>query len=132
DALRLEHVGEAADLRVQLAVGDAPDIARLALENDRGFVAAFGEVNVEAVVRRVQSPVGEPAIVGRLAVIEGLRERGVPGELPRGQLRPEADVIGARVLAQPLDVCGLDARTRSERRRRGKSALLEENRFDVL
>ena len=41
DAVRLQHVGEAADLRVQLAIGDARVLGRVvALPDDRDLVAA--------------------------------------------------------------------------------------------
>ena len=56
DAMRLQHVGEAADLGVQLAVGDrAVDcVGVVALPDDRGLVAALGEVAVEAIERDVE------------------------------------------------------------------------------
>ncbi len=49
DAQLLEAVGEPANLRVQLPVGQAAHVARLALGNDGGLVAARLEVHVQAV-----------------------------------------------------------------------------------
>ena len=43
DAERAQRIGEAADFRVQLAIAQAPRVARLALEDDRGLVAALLE-----------------------------------------------------------------------------------------
>ncbi len=40
DAVRLEHVGEPADLRVQLGVGERAPVAGFAFPDDGGFVAA--------------------------------------------------------------------------------------------
>ena len=78
DAEALEHVGEAADLAVQLLVGEHARVARLALADDRGLVAAASlEVAVEAVVREVEAPADEPLGERRLPV-EHLRPRRRP------------------------------------------------------
>ncbi len=53
NALGLQRVREAADLLMQLGVGQLARIARLAFEDDRGFIAALGEMHVEAVMRDV-------------------------------------------------------------------------------
>ena len=61
DAARLQHVGEAADLLVQFAIGDLARFRRIvALPDDRDLVAARGEVPVDAVHRDVGGAVLEP------------------------------------------------------------------------
>src|SRR6202034_1633682 len=132
DALGLERIGKLAYLGVQLAVGEAPHIPRLPLEDDRGLVAALLEVHVEAVPRGIQLAVAEPAVVGSLAAVELYGERLVPEELPGSEVRPESDVILARALAQGIEVRGLDNRPRGEAGRRWEATLLLERRLDVL
>ena len=71
DAEAAQHVGEAVDLVVQLAVADHALVARLADPDVGGLVAAAGrEVAVEAVDRRVQLAVGEPLEERRVGVVE--------------------------------------------------------------
>ena len=131
-ALRLQRIGEAAHFRVQLAIADAPHIAGLALEDDRGLVGARCQMHVEAVVGDIQPAVAEPAIVRCLAVIQPHGERLVPGELLRCQLAPEADVILARPSVQLLKIRRLDARARGERGGRSKGTLFDERGSYVL
>ena len=53
DAARLQDVGEAADLGVQLLVGELLVVLRIvAFPEDGGLVAAFGQMAVDAVVGR--------------------------------------------------------------------------------
>ena len=132
DALRLERVGEAAHFGVQLPVAQAPRVTRLALEDDRGLVAALGQVYVQAVHRGIQPPVGEPAVVGCVAVIQSVRKGHLPLELPCGKPRPEADVIRAGLRVQLGKIVGLDAGPRREGGWRGERALLQQDRLDVL
>ena len=133
-ALRAQRVGEAAHFGVQLAVAQAARVARLALEDDGGLVAALGQVHIQAVVRDVQPAVGEPAVVGRLGVIEAHREGLVPDELAARQVRPETDVDPAAArCAHVLQVVRLDARAaRGELRSGRERALLQQSRHDVL
>ena len=61
DALPLQHVGEAAHLGVQLAIGDEAGILRVvAFPDDGDLVALVGEVAVDAVHRRIGGAVAEP------------------------------------------------------------------------
>ena len=57
DAARLEHIGEAADLVVQLAIGDlAVVLGIVAFPDDRDLVAALREMAVDAVMGDVGQP----------------------------------------------------------------------------
>ena len=47
--LRLQGVGEPADLAVQLAVGKSAGVARLAFKDDRCLLAALLEMHIETV-----------------------------------------------------------------------------------
>ena len=61
DAARFQHIGELADFRVQLPVGDIPVVLRVvALPDDRRLLAALGEMPVDAIVGNVQNAVLEP------------------------------------------------------------------------
>ncbi len=54
DALRLQHIGEAADMIVQFAIGDMERLVRIvAFPDDRRLVAAGFEMTVEAVHRDI-------------------------------------------------------------------------------
>ncbi len=67
DAQAQKHVGELADLAVQVPIGQDALIARLAFEDDRGFVAARAvQVPVQAVGGDVELPAEEPLGVGRV------------------------------------------------------------------
>ena len=111
DAEGLEAVGEAGDLAVQLAVGVAADVARLAFPDDGRLVAARGEMAVETVVRRVEAPADEPLRVRRVPV-EDLRPFRLPVQLlgPPGpeafpvalRLGPDGRVVRVRSLAELL------------------------------
>ena len=70
--LRLQRVREAADLVVELLVGDRRDLAVVGLEDDRDLVGLRREVPVEAVVRRVQLAVVEPLEERRVRLVERL------------------------------------------------------------
>ena len=61
DAVLLQHVGEAADVPVELVVGNlAVVIGIVALPDDRRLVAALLQVPVDAIVGNVELPVLEP------------------------------------------------------------------------
>ena len=61
DAVLLQHVGEAADVLVELAVGDLPIVIGIvALPDDRRLVAPLLQVPVDAVVGDVEHAVLEP------------------------------------------------------------------------
>ncbi len=90
DALRLQRVREAADVVIELLVGDAGDRAVVGFEDDRDLAGLRREMPVEAVVRRVHFAVGEPLEERRVRLVERLRERLVPQELRARMLRPEA------------------------------------------
>ena len=72
------RVGELADFAVQLLVGQRARIAGLALPDDRGLVAAVGQVPVEAVVAGVELPADEPLGVRGVRPVEHLRPRLEP------------------------------------------------------
>ena len=58
-------------------------VARLAFPDDRGLVAAGGEVPVEAVVAGVELPADEPLRVRCVRPVEHLRPRLEPVQRPR-------------------------------------------------
>src|SRR5262249_15809412 len=61
DAVLLQHVREAADMRVELVVGDlAIVVGVVALPDDRSLVAALLQMPVNAVRRNVELTVLEP------------------------------------------------------------------------
>jgi hypothetical protein len=64
DAQLLQDIGETADLGVQLLVGDVLRgfLGIVGLEDDRGLVAALGQVPVDAVRGHVERAVLEPLI----------------------------------------------------------------------
>ena len=131
DAPRLERVGEAADLGMQLAVAQATGVARLALEHDRSAMPVFREVHIEAVVRDVQRAIGEPAVIGRRRLIDRLGERALPGDLRARELRPESERIGCGTPVQLGEIFGRQGRGRGERGGRRKTALLDQHRGDI-
>ena len=78
DAVGEQHVGDAADLVLQLAIGDVPVLTRLvAGPDDRGLVAAGREVAVDAVVAGVQPPAAVPGEVDLAQV--GVEDRAAAG-----------------------------------------------------
>ena len=95
DAEAAQHVGEAVDLVVQLAVADHALVAGLADPDVGGLVAAAGrEVAIEAVHRRVQLAVGEPLEERRVGVVQPLGRLAVPGQLVERARHPEAHRVG--------------------------------------
>ncbi len=93
DAARLEHVGEAADLGVQLLVGELLVVLGVvAFPDDRGLLAALGEMPVDAVVGDVELAVLEPFdrdVVGSEGGVLDLAERLDPVDA-LGLFGPEA------------------------------------------
>jgi len=107
DVAVAQHVGEAADLVVQLLVGDLPGVLGIvAFPDDRRLVAALGEMAVDAVVGGVGGAVLEP-FDGDVTRVEGgvldLGEGLVPVDALR-LLRPEAVGIGDRALVHAVVV----------------------------
>ena len=72
-------------------------------------MAALLEVYVEHVVADVEVAIDEPAEVGCVVIVEGDRERPVPGQLLAGEIRPEPDMILRRFALQGLEVLRLQA-----------------------
>ena len=97
DAERLEDVGEGTDLAVEVPVGQRPPVARLALPDEGGLVAARGtDVPIEAVGADIELAADEPLRVGRLPL-----ENLVPGPHPlqlAGEAGPEALEVRLRAL----------------------------------
>ncbi len=105
----LQHIRERLHLRVQLAVGQPPDLARLALPQQRDLVPTRAErVPVDAVVREIQLAVDEPLRPRSLAH-QHLRPRREPLQLA-GRLAPEplgilhAAPVERLILLQPLNM----------------------------
>ena len=114
DALCLQHVGEPADLVVELAIGDAARLFRrlVGFPDDRDGIAVLGEMAVDAIRRDVEFAIGEP-----FDVEVGLGERPVAGNRrfgdpvePLGRLiEPEAARTARRRLVQILVFLGIEA-----------------------
>jgi hypothetical protein len=124
DAESLEGHGGLVDLAVELAVGEHPRIARLALPDDGGLVAPprFG-VAVDAVGGGVELAADEP-FGPRHVPLENFVVRLDPIQL-LGLLRPE----GFRVPARPIVDGGIgDVRLSRELRARLVAAILLEER----
>src|SRR3977135_1391491 len=89
---------------MEVEVGERPPIARLALPDDRGFVAACApHVTIHAVDAGVQLSADEPLRMRRLPV-----EDGRPGTRPlelTGQARPERLGISLRIRIDALVGC---------------------------
>src|SRR6187200_625607 len=92
-AERLEHVGEAADLAIQVEVGQRAAVARLTFPDERRLVLARSAgMAIDAVDARVQLAADEPLGMRRLPV-EHSRPRREPLQLRR-ESRPERLGIG--------------------------------------
>ncbi len=131
DVIALQDVGEAADLAVQLRVGDRARLARLAFPDDRRLVLGrSAQMPVEAVLRDVE-----------LAADEPFRERRLPLERLLGLL-PPVEILG-QVAPEFLGLLdrffphrsvllhAADARPFDEALGRFEDAVLDEVRLDV-
>ncbi len=99
-AARLQRIGEAANLRMQLPIAQAAGIAGFSPSKKKskcGLVASLGEVHVEAVPGDVEPAIGEPAIVRGLRLIQGDGEGRLPVQLATREICPETDGILLRV-----------------------------------
>jgi hypothetical protein len=99
---RFQAIGELADTRVQLLVGDLRHRAVVSLENQRGLVAPGGQMTVQTVPGHVEFAILEPLVERRLRFVERPRERLFPVDCPAGLIRPEAFVIRFGLSAQGL------------------------------
>ena len=105
DAARLQHIGEAADLGMQLAIGDLLVVLGIvALPDDRCLVAPLGEMTIEAVVCDVRRAVLEPFDRHFMRIKGGILDLGEGFEPvdPLGMLTPKAVRIVDRVLVHLL------------------------------
>ena len=131
DAERLEGVGELLHFGVELGVGEAANLAGLALPDERGLAGACAEgVAVDAVVAEIELAADEPLGPGQIPL-----ENLVPGLEPVQILRragPEffgvfdGLLVERLVLLEALDV-GLGA----ELRRWGKDAVFAQRGVDI-
>src|SRR3569833_1429193 len=121
DAEPFQRVCEAADLLMQFAITQTSCIAGLTLENDRGLVAARGEVTVEAIVRDVERAFLEPLVTRCGARVEAGLIRRAPSELAAREVGPDTGVVGHSACVQRVQVgSGFDACAPGEVGRRGK------------
>ncbi|MNS74812.1 hypothetical protein D3C72_1082960 [compost metagenome] len=132
DAERLQAVGKAAHLAMQLAVGDARHAAVVGLEHDRDLVRiAVLQVAVQAVVRGVELAVFEPLVERCVALVQHLGEGLGPVQQLARVARPEAFIVTLGFVAQRL--VGLHAGDRGlagEAFGRVEHAMLLHHRFD--
>ncbi|MNZ61758.1 hypothetical protein D3C78_798590 [compost metagenome] len=90
-ATAFQHVGQAADVFMQLFVGDRCRVGRVvAFPDDGDLIAAFFQVPVDAVVADIQLRTGKPAGLAGLQVValDGFPGRA-PVEKTRGLFGPE-------------------------------------------
>ena len=135
DAERLKGVGEALDLGVQLGVGEAANLARLTLPDERGLLSPFAassriDVAVQTVVAEVEFAADEPLGPGQIPL-----ENFVPGLEPVELLRyssPELFgivdglLVEGFVLGERADTC-----LGRELGRRGKDAVFAQRGVDI-
>ena len=77
DAAGFEHIGEAADVGVQLLVGDLLVVLGIvAFPDDGGLVAALGEMAIDAIVGGVERAVLEPFDRDVMRVERGVLDLG--------------------------------------------------------
>ncbi len=115
---RCERVRRAADLALEVGVGDRAGVARLALEVDGDAVAVAGlDVAVDAVVGDVELPADEPAGERGVGPVEGVGEVGVPGDELAGLLGPESQAVRGGLVVEGGGGVGLrcELRARLER-----------------
>jgi len=116
---------------VQFIVGDLADAAVVGLEDQRGLVAARGQMPVDAVVRNVELAVIEPFVERRLALVERAREWLVPSDFRARKPRPVALVVGFGLLAQrPIALHAGDVGLRDESVGRRKYAGFGQDRLN--
>src|SRR5262245_36863980 len=112
---------------MELAVGERPHVAGLALPDDCGLVAAPRvlalEVSVEAVVGEVQLSADEPLRERRLP-LEYLLPRLEPGDVLARHVGPEPLRVARAERAQRLGLLRGPVRALRELRRRLEDALL--------
>jgi hypothetical protein len=103
DAARLQDIAEAADVLVQLGIGDVALNARaVAFENDRGLIGARRQVPVDAVVAGVERAVLEPAdlhVAGEACVLNP--RIGLDPMQPFALLAPEGVRVAHRFVVHP-------------------------------
>src|SRR5579884_856921 len=108
DPARFQDIGETAHRLVQFAIGDMTVLARIvALPDDRGLIAAPGEMAIETIGRGVQCPVLVPgeAHLARERAAHDLAVGSDPIE-PLARLAPEAFGVGERFAVVP-EIFGL-------------------------
>ena len=112
----LQRVGEALRVGEQFGVGDVAPLTLLAapVVGDPLAVAG-GDVAVEALGRRVEPPVLEPLVEGRVRVVEPGGRLDVPVEQLLRARRPPGDRVGGRLL---VDLRVAPERPLAELRRR--------------
>ncbi len=109
DPQRLESIGELLHLLVQLRVAEPAHLARFALPNNRGLVAAGSQrMTIDAVVAQVQlaahKPLG-PRLIPLQHLVPGLEPVQIPGHAGPKALRIVNGLLVERlVFLKTLDV----------------------------
>ena len=94
DAAGLHGVGQLADARQQGAVADRCHRAVVGFEDNGGALAQpAGDVPVQAIEGRIEPAVAEPAVKGRMGIVQHLGERLAPSQRLARQARPESRVV---------------------------------------
>ncbi len=132
NAGRFECICKPAHLAVQLGIGELAHVARLTLEHDRDLLAPLAQIDIQTIVRHVQLSVGEPAEVGRLAVVQWHRKRPAPIDFGVRQIRPETDIVVRGLVVHPLQFAGLERGVLAELCGRRKYAVLLQHGLNVF
>ena len=126
-----QHVGESANLGVQLGIGERALVARLALPDNGGFGRAGFEMAIQAVFRDVEPAADEPFGKGRVPF-----EHDAPRHAPfqfGGFLGPEGvRVFGGKLVKPIIVLTRADPRPLRKVRRGREHAVFVEVRLDVL
>ena len=127
----LQRIGEPLHLRVQLAVGDPPHLARLALPQQRRLLPPRAQrVPVHAVVAQVQLAANEPLRRAHLS-LQDLLPRRKPLQ-PARRLRPESlRLLHAVPVHRLILFHALDVGASRKLRRRRKHPVLPQQRLHV-
>ncbi len=132
DAGGLERVGETAHLAVQLGIGQLAHIAGLALEHDGDLPAPLAQIHIQAIVRDIQPPVGEPAVVGRVVRVQSHGKRLLPIDFGARQIGPETDIVALGLGVHRLQFARLERGILAKLRRRRKYTVFLQHGLNVF
>ena len=123
-AQRTQGVGEPVHLAVEFEIGVLALVAGLAFPDQGQLVLVGGlDVAVKGVVDHVAARAGEPAVKGRVLVVQDLVPLLEPVQLVGG-LFPVPGGVHGRVPARPLQLLGVDVGLDNQLRERAEDPFL--------